>query len=289
MADFIDEIHTLDVPGAQLHVERVGPTDAPAVLYLHGGPGYNSHSFRSLMEDDLSRYQMIYADQRGGGRSPANGPFGLDELAADVGRILDQLGLPTATLLAHGFGATIAITAATQQPERYPKLLLVGPWVDMPLLSRDLQREAALQSGNQAEALPPESSLNPGEAPEPDELLEQTFDWMAGKQLLDAMQFPKASSRLHLEHSDAELLAGDDAGLLPAGFWSLSVTNLLPALQARVIVLVGQDDKTSYPNQAERVLLERPDALVSLLDAGHYPWLDDADTFTSLVHQVMAL
>jgi len=66
---FLDEIFNVELPDADLYVERVGPADAPAVYYLHGGPGYSSHSFRDLMGDELEAYQVVYADQRGGGRS----------------------------------------------------------------------------------------------------------------------------------------------------------------------------------------------------------------------------
>src|SRR5690606_3907994 len=71
--NFFDQIVNVERADADLYVERVGPDQAPVVYYLHGGPGYGSHSFRDLMGDDLEQFQVIYADQRGGGRSYGSG------------------------------------------------------------------------------------------------------------------------------------------------------------------------------------------------------------------------
>ncbi len=286
---YLDETHLISAEGADLHAEVVGPEDAPVIFYLHGGPGYNSHSFRDLVGDELSRYLVVYADQRGGGRSPAAGGVSLELLADDVVTLLNALDISQTTLLAHGFGALIAATAAAAAPERVTRLLFVNPWVDMALLARTLQRSAAFLSGNADLALPPESALAEGEGADPEGLLEQAFSWTPSKGLFDLLEFPKPASRLRLEHSDADALFGPSTGELPTGVWSLEVRDVLPALSLPTVVLAGQEDRTSYPDQVEVVLEGMPDALTSLLDAGHYPWLDDPDTFTALLHEAMTL
>ena len=53
--DTLDEAYRLDTPDAELYFELVGPPDAPVIFYLHGGPGYNSHSFRDLTERRVAR------------------------------------------------------------------------------------------------------------------------------------------------------------------------------------------------------------------------------------------
>ena len=284
---FIDTAYRLEVEGAELYLEVAGPPDAPAIFYLHSGPGYNSYSFRDLMGDELERYHMVYADQRGAGRSLAEGEaLDLGRLAEDVVAILDGLALHRVTLLAHGFGAMIALTLVKQQPERVARLLLVNPWVDMALLALAMQREAAQLSGHEEEALPPttETPANP------QELVEQATSWLGAKQLFDAMEFPKAGSRLRLEHSDAESFVGlAEASAEPTdlNIWSLNVDPT--GVELPTVILIGKDDKTCYPEQAERILSAMPNALTSLLDAGHYPWLDDPETFSSLLREVMGM
>ena len=287
--EYIDEAHLISAEGADLYAEVVGPKGAPAIFYLHGGPGYNAHSFRDLVGDELSSYLVVYADGRGGGRSPAEGGVSLELLADDVITLLNAFSVPQATLLAHGFGALVAATVAAGAPERIDKLLLVNPWVDMGLLARTLQRNAAFLSGNTDLALPPEGALAEGEGADPEELLEQAFSWTPSKGLFDVLEFPKPASRLRLEHSDADALFGPPTGEPPAGVWSLEVRDVLPALSLPTVVLAGQEDRTSYPDQVEVVLERMPDALTSLLDAGHYPWLDDPEGFIALLHEAMRL
>ena len=135
---YLDIPYTLTRSDADLYVEQVGPEDGPVIFYLHGGPGYNSHSFRDLIGEDLDRYRMIYADQRGSGRSYASADFTINDLADDTQTTLDTLEIESASLLAHGFGAQIAIRAAGTFPTRISGLILVSPWFSMPLLTRTL-------------------------------------------------------------------------------------------------------------------------------------------------------
>jgi len=286
---------TLDRPlnierrDADLYVEQVGPVNAPVVYYLHGGPGYNSFSFRDLMGDELAAFQVLYADQRGAGRSYSAASFDLDVLADDVLAVLDALELPSSTLLAHGFGAQVAVRAARRAAHRVERLVMVNPWLSMPMLARELQRRAAQQAGRPEEALPPESALAEPDALEPEMLVDQAFAWASAKALFDAMEFPDPSSRLRLEHSDATALFGPQLAAEPEGVWRLDGLPLLEGLSMPTVLLVGTHDATAYPAQAEAALERLPAALVSLLDAGHYPWLDDPDTFVPLLHESLRL
>lgn len=285
--DYLDRPLNIERRDADLYVEQVGPADAPVVYYLHGGPGYNSFSFRDLAGDDLTDLQVLYADQRGGGRSYSATGFDVEALADDVVAVLEALEIPSASLLAHGFGAQVAVRAALRAPQRFERLVMVNPWLSMPLLARDLQRAAAREAGRPDEALPPEGALADADVLEPDMLIDQAFGWLSAKALFDSMQFPDPSSRMRLEHSDATALFGPAEGVEPAGVWRLDALASLAELRLPTVVLVGTGDMTAYPGQAEAALERLPDALVSLLDAGHYPWIDDPETFAPLLHQAL--
>ena len=288
-----DGVASLDRPlnieraDADLYVEQVGRADAPAVYYLHGGPGYNSFSFRDLAGDELEDFQLLYADQRGAGRSYSASPFHLDLLADDVRAVLDALEIGTATLLAHGFGAQVAVRAALRTPERFERLVMINPWLSMPMLARDLQRQAAHEAGHPDEALPPESALADAETLDPEPLVDQAFGWVNAKSLFDRMQFPSPSGRLKLEHSDATALFGPNEAREPDGVWRLDALDELAALRLPTVVLLGTRDATAYPGQAEAALERLPGALTSLLDAGHYPWVDDPETFGPLLREAL--
>ncbi|MEJ2357895.1 MAG: alpha/beta hydrolase [Deinococcales bacterium] len=284
---YLDRPLNIERTDADLYVEQVGPADAPLVYYLHGGPGYNSFSFRDLVGDALEDFQLLYADQRGSGRSYSASPFDLDLLADDVRAVLDALEAPKATLLAHGFGAQVAVRAATRTPQHFERLVMVNPWLSMPLLARDLQRRAAQEVGHLDDALPPESALADPETLDPDLLVDQAFGWVNAKTLFDRMQFPDPSSRLRLEHADATALFGPQEAPEPAGVWRLDVLTELAVLRLPTVVLIGTQDATAYPAQAEAALERLPHALTSLLEAGHYPWIDDPETFLPLLRQAL--
>lgn len=284
----LDEAYRLDTPDAELYFELVGPPDAPPIFYLHGGPGYNSHSFRDLVGDELADYRMIYADQRGAGRSLADTGvnLGVEAVAGDTFAILDALRIPKVTLLAHGFGAMVAVAAAQSAPERIERLILANPWVDMPELAKTLQLEAARLSG----ASLSEDDLE--ELPPADRVAEAVREG-GGKGLFDTLLFLGAGSRMRLEHADAEGFADLQESTLTESWqdlWELSPDlEPLRALAHPTVVVLGRQDRSSYPRQAERVLSSLPHALASLLDTAHYPWLDDPDAFIDILNQAMQL
>lgn len=284
---WVDAPITVQARDADLYLDQVGPQDAPVVLYLHGGPGYGSFSFRDLMGDELERYRMLYADQRGGGRSYAGGPFGIDDLADDVATLLRATRLERATLLAHGFGALVAVRAAVRHAERVERLVLMNPWFSMPLLARTLQRRAAHLAGVPDEALPSEEALADADALDPEEIAERAYRLMPPKQLFDALEFPVPASRLRLEHADAVAQFGPQRNEAPDDVWRASALDDLPALRAPVVALFGTRDGTAFPDQAEAGLERLPNATTGLVEAGHYPWLDDPDGFVPLLRDAL--
>lgn len=284
---FRDDAYHITRDTADLYVEAVGPDDAEPVFYLHGGPGYNSFSFRDLMGDSLEDQLMLYADQRGGGRSYAEAPFEFDTLADDVRSVLTSLEIPAASLLAHGFGAAVAVRLAASQPELVTRLVLVNPWLSMPMLARTLQRTAARLSGNDAMALPEEAELAEGEAGDPAELTDQAFRWVAAKRVFDQLQFPNPSARLQLEHSDSSALSGPTEPVDMIDPWQVDVLEQLDQVRAPVVIIAGQQDATCMPSQVEAALLRLPQALFSMTHGGHYPWIDDPENFLSLLDQAL--
>ena len=110
------------------------PEQAP-VLFLHGGPGYNSYSFENTIGKQLERHmQMIYLDERGSGRSerPVDGDYSMPTLVADIEALRKSLGIPKLTLMGHSFGGTIALEYAARYPEHVQRLIILDGAADMP-------------------------------------------------------------------------------------------------------------------------------------------------------------
>lgn len=122
---------------------QAAPGQAP-VLFLHGGPGYNSYSFERTVGNQLeTQIQMIYLDERGSGRSerPAGADYSMSTLVADVEALRKSLGIPQLTLMGHSFGGTIALEYAARHPEHVQKLIILDGAADMPATFRLWQSE----------------------------------------------------------------------------------------------------------------------------------------------------
>lgn len=98
----------------------------PTLLLLPGLTA-NARSFDGLIAAGLSpRCRTIAVDFRGRGLSdkPATG-YSMAEYCGDVLGLMDELGLETAVLCGHSFGALIGLILAAQYPARFSRLIML--------------------------------------------------------------------------------------------------------------------------------------------------------------------
>lgn len=138
----------LYIRGKRLYVHVTGPISAPALLYLHGGPGAGSYDLEVLQEKLLSQHvRLITLDQRGVLRSDpleANEPFGLHDLLEDCEAVRCKLGLSRWSVLGHSFGGYLAVRYALAYPEAVQCLIFENPTFDLGLSARSLLEAAAV-------------------------------------------------------------------------------------------------------------------------------------------------
>ena len=117
----------------ELSYERFdGSGDGPLLVVLHGLFG-SRRNWRSVAkelaarEDSRGRRPTIFTvDLRHHGQSPNQGPFDLDEMAADVCRFIEgPAGGGPVTLLGHSLGGKVAVLALQQAPQLIERLVLV--------------------------------------------------------------------------------------------------------------------------------------------------------------------
>lgn len=142
-----EEIGYVPVGEAELYVEDVGPVEGPALFVLHGGPGGNAYVLREGLQDYLEGFRVVYFDQRGSGRSlelPQDPRlFTVDALVEDTLLLAEALGVERFGLLAHGFGAVVALEVLRRFPQAEGAILL-APWVNFPWLAARLAEAAGL-------------------------------------------------------------------------------------------------------------------------------------------------
>ena len=115
------------VRGVEIFVRRIG--SGTPVVVLHGGPGAH-HDYLRPGFDALARHrELIYYDQRGGGRSPVprNVPVGWTEQVADLEALREHWGLERLTLAGYSWGGLLALLYAVERVERLERLALVSP------------------------------------------------------------------------------------------------------------------------------------------------------------------
>ena len=115
-------------PGLRTHVQIEGPAQAPVVLLLHGF-GSSLQTWDVWAEGLATDHRVVRLDIAGFGLTgPAEPGDYSDE--ADVQRLLavvDQLGLPTMTVVGHSMGGRLAWHFAAAHPQRVDKLVLIAP------------------------------------------------------------------------------------------------------------------------------------------------------------------
>jgi proline iminopeptidase len=112
-----------------------GAKGAPPLLFLHGGPGYNSYSFEAQAGGTLEKkLQVIYFDQRGSGRSerPGRGEYSIAALVDDIEALRKTLGVDKLALMGHSFGGTLALEYAAKYPGHVAQMVLVSAASDIP-------------------------------------------------------------------------------------------------------------------------------------------------------------
>ena len=129
-----------------LYFEAHGPADAPPVI-LSAGLGGSGAYWRPNLAALAERRRVILYDHRGTGRSDRDLPAGhdIDQMADDVLRLLNGLGLERADFVGHALGGAIGLTLAVEAPERLGRLVVVNGWTRLdPHFARCFEARLAL-------------------------------------------------------------------------------------------------------------------------------------------------
>ena len=119
-----------DADGAKLVPDGPWMRERATVLLLHPGPGFDHGVFKVQLGPWLAAgTQVVYLDQRGGGRSDLGRPedLRLDRWADDVREFCDALGIERPVVLGLGFGAVVALRYGARHPAHPAGLVLTAP------------------------------------------------------------------------------------------------------------------------------------------------------------------
>lgn len=118
----------VDVENAGLVTDGAQMREKPALLLLHGGPGFDHTGFKPAFSALRDVAQVIYYDHRGNGRSTGHdsAAWNLDQWGEDVKGLCDALGIAKPIVCGLSFGGFVAQAYATRYPDHPGKLILMS-------------------------------------------------------------------------------------------------------------------------------------------------------------------
>jgi len=113
------------------NVKLSGPEGGQAMIFAHGF-GCDQNMWRFVTPAFEEKYRIVLFDHVGAGQSDPSaynrGKYeSLKGYASDVLEICRELGLTRAIFVGHSVSAMIGVLAALQEPDRFERLVLVGP------------------------------------------------------------------------------------------------------------------------------------------------------------------
>ena len=119
-----------EVDGASLLYRELGC--GPPVLLIHGG-GTSSGLWGECLDRVAEFARAIAYDQRAFGGSSGEAAVGVARHGDDAAALIEGLEAAPTNVLAHSFGATIALDLATRHPSLVRSLVLIEPPLDLRL------------------------------------------------------------------------------------------------------------------------------------------------------------
>jgi len=284
-------------PGIELHHFEQG--SGPAILTVHGGPGFPPTATWAAGRALGEHYKLIYYHQRGCGLSTRpiasfhdpnlyanmqllNRTLGLSAQVADIERIRQILGQEKLVLMGHSFGAMNAALYAAEFPEHLKALVFVAPanLVVMPVRGDDL-------FGLVRRRIPPSM------ADEYQRYMAGYFDFRAAFQRTEpqSSEFYGRFGKFYSAATGGTIPQGSDGG--GAGYVPLAAylglgkhhdyATALRGVTAPVLVIHGGNDLQSEATSREFAALFPNSRFVAIAGASHFVFNDRPAEFAAAV------
>ena len=290
MPQFTEEYVTTP-DGRNLYVQVVG-AGPDVVVALHGGPGLDMGYIRNHWQALSAGRTVIYYDQRGNGRSDLLDLLGLldvpgfepdppsaTQMVADLESIRQHFELEQMKIVGHSWGGMLAALYALEHPKRVNRMVIAnpGPVAEsmIPLFFANLSERLTPEEFQALDELPPAMFFGP----EPIEACEDFFD------ILFTAYFADPADAANLiggwcdvsEQAARERLLVFDIVEASLGA-DFDFRSALSTLKIPTLVIHGLGDPMPVSN-AEGWAEIQGAQLLTIDDVGHFPWLEDENTF----------
>lgn len=270
-----------------------GKAGAPRLLVLHGGPGAHHDYLLPQMLEMGSRYELVFYDQRGGGRSRTDdpAPIGWRSHVEDLGLVARELGLKSPSILGYSWGGLLALLyslavtgsgldgAPLEAGDAPARLALVDPAPVSRQYRQQFEQEFALrQRGPAVQALRAELAASGLRERDPEAYRQRQFELAVAGYFYDPAKVAgltpfRVTGRV--QQSVWESLADYD------------VEPLLGALRVPSIVLHGREDPIPLDSSVAAARALGAD-LVVIERCGHVPYVERPDAMFPALFDFLA-
>jgi pimeloyl-ACP methyl ester carboxylesterase len=271
--------------GINIFYREAGPSDAPAILLLHGFPSAG-HMFRDLIPLLADRYHVIAPDLPGFGQSDmpdrASFAYTFDNVARVIDHFTEVVGLARFATYVFDYGAPTGFRLATWHPERVTAIISQNGNAYAEGLSEGWKPiRAYWEDPSQAHR----DALRAFLAPE-----------MTAWQYTHGVTDPTGVSPdgYSLDNFYLARPGAHEVQLDLFGDYKSNVA-LYPAFQAyfrahkpRFLVAWGRNDPFFLPAGAEAFKRDVPDAVVRFFDTGHFALETHADEIAAAINDVLS-
>lgn len=260
--------HTVQVQGFEVgyflggRLENIAP-----VLYLHGLGATGRWDAYHMAMGTVTR---VYAPQYPGWLEGAI-PEGLDtveDYARLMANFLDEVGVGEATLVGHSLGGWMTLLLATQQPERFPRLILIDP------LGLDVPSAPTADLGGLDD----------------EEFATSIFGRLGLIATAEPNGFGAAwqNVRQGPEFARQSKGRGMAATLAGGSYADDTLTRAVNALESDALLVWGALDGVVPPQQGEVLRKAMPNCQLTVIEeAGHLPMVEKPETFHRVVRNYL--
>jgi pimeloyl-ACP methyl ester carboxylesterase len=123
----MDDIRYVELHGDRIAYRAAGDDRGPETLLLIHGMAGSSATWRNVIPKLARNYRVVAPDLLGHGLSAKpRGDYSLGAFAVWLRDLLDQLGIPRATVVGQSLGGGIAMQFAYQHRDRCDRVVLIG-------------------------------------------------------------------------------------------------------------------------------------------------------------------
>ncbi len=273
----------MPVNGTELYVKVYGEGDP--ILVIHGGPGISHGYFLPHLLPLSKDHKVVFYDQRSTGLSQAAEQIpqlSLENMLRDIKALKDSLHLNKVNILAHSWGARLALNYALTYPGDVKSLILVSPIAlnhDFDSLQMaSVQTRSKQKDLERQEEIVNSEAFKNGDPKAYEELLKLNFK----------TSFFKADSMSKLNLDVAENV-GEAGKLLMMGLradmenYNKDMYASLKSIKVPVLILHGNAD--NIPLQAdEKLKASIPGSRMVIFEqSGHFPFIEENEKFVKTV------